>query len=150
MQPKRKQKAELKACPYLTFNGNCRQAMLYYKSCIGGRLSFQTLGQTRHGIGMQQKMKACILQATLSKGGLVLLGTDMVPELGLIKGNSVSILLHCSSEASIKKYYKNLSAGGRASQPLTIGTKGTWFGTLTDRFGHHWLLHYHNTQKQKK
>lgn len=150
MQPKRKPKAELRACPYLTFNGNCRQAMLYYQSCIGGRLSFQTLGSTAPAKRMQRKMKDCILQATLSKKGLVLLGTDMVPDEGLIRGNSVAILLHCSSERSIKKYYKNLSAAGRASHPLSIGAHGAWFGMLTDRFGHHWLLHYHHFQKQKK
>ena len=25
--------------PYLTFNGNCREAMTYYKECLGGELT---------------------------------------------------------------------------------------------------------------
>jgi PhnB protein len=139
----------MQAYPYLTFNGNCRQAMMYYKSCIGGRLSFQTVGSTFPSKGMQKKMGACILQATLSKGGLVLLGTDMTPDEGLVKGNSVSILLNCNSKASIKKYHKSLAVGGQISHPLAPNAHGALFGAIIDRFGHHWLLHYNNAKKQK-
>ncbi len=29
--------------PYLRFNGNCREAMNFYKSCLGGELILQTV-----------------------------------------------------------------------------------------------------------
>ena len=32
--------------PYLTFNGNCRQAMEFYKACLGGELSLTTVGDS--------------------------------------------------------------------------------------------------------
>ena len=31
---------------HLTFNGNCHEAMTFYKECFGGELSMQTLAGT--------------------------------------------------------------------------------------------------------
>ena len=30
---------------YLTFNGNCREAMQFYTDCLGGELYLQTIGE---------------------------------------------------------------------------------------------------------
>jgi PhnB protein len=127
---------------YLTFSGNCRKAMEFYKVCLGGELTFQTIGESPMADKMSAKMKDCILHSRLQKGTLIIMGTDCVPESGLIKGNSVSLELDCSSEDEIKKYYKKLSAGGKAGHPLEDTFWGALFGTLTDRFGIHWLLNY--------
>lgn len=127
---------------YLTFSGNCREAMQFYKRCLGGELNFQTIGESPMADKMPEPMRACILHATLTKGELVLMGSDMVGEHGLIKGNAVSLSLQCSSEAEIKAYYKKLSSGGAATYPLEHTFWGALFGGLTDKFGNHWLLNY--------
>jgi PhnB protein len=31
---------------YLTFNGNCQEAMIFYQKCLGGELTFQTVGES--------------------------------------------------------------------------------------------------------
>jgi len=31
--------------PYLNFDNNCREAMNFYKDCLGGELFFQTVGE---------------------------------------------------------------------------------------------------------
>ncbi|KAF2343124.1 VOC family protein [Flavobacterium tistrianum] len=125
---------------YLTFNGNCRQAMTFYKECLGGELSFQTVGESPLSEKMPERMKNCILHSTLSKGALVLMGSDLVSEKGLIKGNSVSLSLNCSSEEEIKDCYAKLSAGGTANHQLEESFWGALFGDLTDKFGNHWIL----------
>jgi len=127
---------------YLTFNGNCREAMTFYKKCLGGTLTFQTVGESPLSGKMPERMKDCILHATLKKGGKVLMGTDMVGEEGLIKGNSVSLSLTCSSEDEIKNYYAKLSKGGNADHPLEESFWGATFGGFTDKFGNHWLLSF--------
>jgi PhnB protein len=33
------------ATPYLIFNGNCREAMTFYQSCLGGELNVMTFGE---------------------------------------------------------------------------------------------------------
>ena len=132
----------MRICTYLTFNGNCREAMTFYKECLGGELTFQTIGESLRSKKMPERMKNCILQATLTKGSLILMGSDMVGENGLIKGNSVSLLLNCKSAKEIKTYYKKLSLGGKANHSVGETFFGALFGGLTDKFGNHWLLNY--------
>jgi PhnB protein len=132
---------------YLTFNGNCREAMTFYKECLGGQLVLQTIGESPMADKMPPQMKKSILHSTLTRGDLVLMGSDMVDENGLVKGNSVSLMLNCSSEKEIKTCYKNLSKGGTATHPLENTFWGALFGDLVDRFGNHWLLHYQLPQK---
>ncbi|MEO5570621.1 MAG: VOC family protein [Bacteroidia bacterium] len=127
---------------YLTFNGNCREAMTFYKECLGGELTLQTIGESPMADKMPSQMKESILHATLSKNGLVLMASDMVPEQGLRKGNSVSLCLNCSSENEIENCYKKLSTGGKADHPLENTFWGALFGDLTDKYGNHWLLNY--------
>ncbi len=127
---------------YLTFNGNCREAMTFYKECLGGELMVQTIGESPLSEKMPAQMKDCVLHSTLSKGPLVLMGSDMVSEQGLKKGNAVSLSLNCSSEEEIRTYYKKLSSGGKMDHPLEDTFWGALFGDLTDKFGNHWLLNY--------
>ncbi|MEQ8219935.1 MAG: VOC family protein [Arenibacter sp.] len=127
---------------YLTFNGNCREAMTFYQECLGGNLQFRTLGESLLSNKMPKNMKDCILHATLTKEYMLLQGSDMAPHTGLIKGNTISLYLGCSSEEEIKEVYKKLSADGTADHPLADTFWGTLFGNLTDKFGNHWLLNY--------
>lgn len=127
---------------HLTFNGNCREAMTFYKKCFGGTLTFQTVGESPLSGKMPKKMKDCILQAVLKKGRLALTGSDLVGEEGLLKGNSVSLSLCCSSEDEIKTFYTKLSEGGSPNHPLQDTFWGAKSGDLTDKFGNHWLLSF--------
>src|SRR5580765_3284283 len=133
---------------YLTFNGNCREAMTFYKECLGRDLTLQTIGESPLSEKMPLQMKECILHSTLSKGALLLMASDMVSEDGLKKGNSVSLMLNCSSEEEIRNCYKKLSAGGIEDHPIEPSFWGALFGDLTDRFGNHWLLHYDKNENK--
>jgi PhnB protein len=132
---------------YLTFNGNCREAMAFYKKCLGGKLTLQTIGESPLSEKMPAKMKDCILHASLVKGSLVLLGSDMVATEGLVRGNSISLSLDCNNEKEIRECYENLSAGGRATFPIEHTFWGALFGGLTDKYGNHWLLNFDQTKK---
>lgn len=127
---------------YLTFNGNCREAMTFYKECLGGDLIFQTIGESPMADKMPVKMKECILHSSLTNGDVVIMATDCVREEGLIKGNAISLCLNCSSEEEIKHCYKKLSAGGKANHPLEDTFWGAVFGDLTDKYGNNWLLNF--------
>lgn len=132
---------------YLTFNGNCREAMTFYKECLGGELSLQTIGESPMAEQMPPQMKQGILHSTLVNGGLIIMASDMAGEQGVKRGNSVSLMLNCSSEEEIRTFYSNLSAGGKATHPLEETFWGALFGDLVDKFGNPWLLHYDKNQK---
>jgi PhnB protein len=127
---------------YLTFPGNCRQAMTFYKKCLGGELVVQTIGDSPMADKIPAQFKQNVLHSTLTKGDLLIMASDMVSEQGLRKGNAVSLMLHCNSEQEIKDYYARLSKGGKATHPPENTFWGAVFGDLTDKFGNHWLLNF--------
>ncbi len=131
---------------YLSFNGNCREAMVFYKKCLGGELSLQTIGESPLSETMPAKMKKCILHAVLSNKEFVLMGTDMVSESGLLKGNAVSLVLTCSSEKEIRECYKKLSQDGEQTHPLENTFWDALFGGLTDKYGNTWILNYNRRE----
>lgn len=130
---------------YLSFSGNCREAMLFYQSCLGGELVFQTIGESPMAEKMPAQMKELILQATLTHRNMVLMGSDMVSDEGLIHGNAVSLSLTCSSEEEIRKCYTMLSASGKATHPLEVTFWGALSGDLIDKYGNNWILHYNQS-----
>lgn len=132
---------------YLTFNGNCREAMTFYKECLGGQLSMQTIGESPMSNKMPQQMKECILHATLTSGSAVLMASDIVADTGLLKGNSVSLVLQCASEDEIRNSYTALSTGGHPTHPLEFTFWGALFGGLTDKYGNHWLLNFEQAKQ---
>jgi PhnB protein len=127
---------------YLTFDGNCRVAMTFYKECFGGELFFQTVGESPMANEMGEEMKNCILHSSLHNGGMKLMASDMTPETGISHGNVLSLFLDCTSEVEIEEYYEKLSRGGKKEFPLEKTFWGALFGVITDKFGFHWMLNY--------
>tara|TARA_R110000868_G_scaffold29813_1_gene110677 strand:- start:1361 stop:1765 length:405 start_codon:yes stop_codon:yes gene_type:complete len=125
---------------YLTFNGNCKEAMEFYQSCLGGKLDVKSLIETPVGDRFPDELKKLVVNASLKKDNIVLMGTDLRDD-ELVNGNSVSILLNSKDEAQIRLYYEKLVKDGLETYPLQETYKGDLFGGLTDRYGHHWLFH---------
>lgn len=126
--------------PYFTFNGNCREAMKFYQKCFGGKLYFQTAGEMAVPGKMPAKMKKIIVHASLTSESFALMGSDMVDDPGLIKGNTVSVSMSFSTEKELRSCYKKLSYGALQTYPVQYNFYGMLFGSLTDRYGNHWLL----------
>jgi PhnB protein len=134
---------------YLTFNGNCREAMTFYKECLGGELTLQTVGESPASEQMPAQMKECILHSMLTSGNIVIMGSDMSPQT-LIRGNAFSLMLDFSNEEETRKIYANLSKDGNASHPLQVMFWGALFGHLTDKFGNQWMFNFDTTQNPNK
>lgn len=135
--------------PYLTFSGNCREAMTFYQACLGGELNFQTIGESPLSDKMPRHMKDYILHASLSYKNIQIFGTDMVWDEGLQKGNAVSLMLDCGSEKELRSLFGKLSEEGTPRHGVEHTFWGAYIGDLTDRYGNSWLLHYEG-KKQKK
>lgn len=126
---------------YLTFNGNCREAMLFYKKCLGGKLTLQTIDTIEKSRTIPPSLKTAIVHACLKNKFFVLQGTDLVDE-SLQKGNAVSLLLECDSKTEMMKYFKRLSYNGEKSLEPMLTSHGTLLASLTDQFGTRWLLNF--------
>ena len=124
--------------PYLTFNGNCREAMNYYKQCLGGELSFIVVGESPVASQTSPSIKDHILHSSLKTDELELMATDMQPE-SLNEGNAVHLCLGCKTEEETRSLFDKVSAGGKVNQPLHEMFFGL-IGTVTDKFGKRWIL----------
>lgn len=137
--------------PYFTFNGNCREAMKFYQKCLGGKLYFQTAGESSASEKMPVEMKKIIVHASLVSESFALMASDMADDGGLIKGNTVSVSINFSSERAFRSCYKKLSYGAQQTYPAQHNFYGILFGAVTDRYGNQWLLHFSkNNSKNKK
>ena len=127
---------------YLTFNGNCREAMTFYRNCLGGDLQLQRVGDSPMARELPTHMQNTILHATLTNSAILLMGSDMASADGLIHGNAVSLMLDCDNETDAKRFFAKLSDGGHVEYPLEQGFCGGLFGVVADKYGNHWLLRY--------
>ncbi len=124
---------------YLTFNGNCKEAMTFYQHCLGGELTFQTVGESPESEGLPKVIKEYVLEAVLRNGNMVLRGTDLTDD-PLVQGNTMSILMECEDEVKMRHYYEKLAEAGQETHPIANNFFGGLYGMLTDRFGFQWLL----------
>jgi PhnB protein len=125
---------------YLTFNGNCFDAMKFYQKCLGGELHIQLVGDSPEASTLPNAFHAHVLQAELRNGNIELIATDMVGDEGLKQGNTVSMMMVCKTKKEFNTYFKRLASGGTIIQPARKNFWGVWFGSLQDRYGNYWLL----------
>jgi PhnB protein len=130
--------------PYLNFNGNCEEAMNFYKSAFNG----QFMGEIMRygGTEMQHDPKEAnkVMHSTLDIGnGSYLMGSDVPSQYPRPNfGTAVQIAIHPASEEEANSIFKNLSAGGKVLMPLEKTFWGALFGTLEDKYGVQWMVNY--------
>jgi PhnB protein len=133
---------------YVGFNGTCREAMTFYKDCLGGELMFQTIAGSPIENQFPEGMKDQILHSSLTrKGTLMLMATDCAAP-GSIQGNNIALSLNCSSEEEINEFYSKLSEDGKIIDALKQQFWGALFGVFDDKFGVRWMLNYDKNQQQ--
>lgn len=135
--------------PYLLFNTNCREAMTFYKECLGGELTLQTIGESPVAEKSPKEMQDKIMHSVLSKDGNVLLmASDNIMGGQPIQGNTITLSIACSSEEEINTFFSNLSNGGKVTMPLATQFWGAMFGMCTDKYGMEWMFNFDKNAKK--
>ena len=124
--------------PYLSFNGNCEEAMKFYQSCLGGDLDLQKVGDSPMKSEDPRKDNQ-VMHSLLKSDGIVLMASDMIMEGEAKPGTNVTLTLSGGSLADLKKYFEKLSEGGKVRQPLQTTFFGT-YGDLVDKYGVAWAF----------
>ena len=127
---------------YIGFNGKCREAMNFYQQCFGGELSIMTFAESPLAEQMPPESQNNVVHGCLTNGNITLMGSDMVGPQGFVPGNTVSLMIACSSEEEINTLFAQLSAGGQVTCPLGEQFWGDTFAAVVDKFGTSWLLNY--------
>jgi len=125
---------------YLTFDGNCREAMEFYKKCFGGELYMMRFSEAPADLKLPKKSKDRIIHAKLTAGSAVLMASDTMPGMEFQHGNNFSVYVDCESEQEIKKLFAAVGKNGKVTMPLQDTFWGAYFGVLIDRFGIGWMF----------
>ena len=124
--------------PYLCFEGNCREAMEFYKGVLGGELEVSTFGD----MGMKDPADNAdkVMHSTLKNDMLSFMASDAMPNGKVTFGDSVSLSIVGKDEEKLTKFFEGLSEGGKVTMPLEKQMWGDKFGMFTDKFGIHWMV----------
>jgi PhnB protein len=125
---------------YLSFNGNAREALEFYQSCIGGELAIDTIGSGPMAEHYPADAHNLVMHGQLTKGGVNLMASDMGGN-EITVGNNVSMMLFCDTYADARSCFEKLSQGGHVSHPISDAFWGGIFGHLTDKYGFTWMVH---------
>jgi PhnB protein len=130
--------------PYLSFDGDARQAMEFYKEVFGGTLSLHTFGEAgRAGAPEADKIMHGMLE---TPSGFTLMGADTPPGMEHNPGNNFAVSLSGDDDDELRGYWEKLSADGAVAVSLDKQMWGDVFGMCTDRFGIPWMVNISGRQ----
>jgi len=124
--------------PYLSFDGNARQAMEFYGTVFGGEATLSTFGEygDTSAPGADKIMHAQLE----TPAGYTLMAADTPPGMPFTPGNTITVSLSGDDEDELRGYWDKLSDGGTVALPLEKQMWGDVFGMCTDRFGVAWMV----------
>ena len=127
--------------PYLLFDGNCKQAMEFYKSCFDGELTQILVKDSPAKDSMPAFQQEKILNARLKSGKVDLSASDWLrPDRTRVPGNAVCLYLNGGTFQELSTLFAYLSEGGEVTDPLKELFFGV-YGALNDKFGVRWMFH---------
>jgi PhnB protein len=129
--------------PYVHFNGNARQALEFYASVFGGKLTLNTFGQ----FGSPDSPDADkIMHGQLeTEAGYVVMGADVPTGMQYEAPAGFAISLSGDDDA-LRGYFERLAGSGMTTMPMEKQAWGDEFGMCVDGFGVPWMVNISQRQ----
>jgi PhnB protein len=128
--------------PYLHFNGRCEEAIEFYKTALGAKVTmlmrFKDCPEP-HAPGMGPAIENKVMHANLAIGNATLLVSDGRCQ-GQTNFDGFSLSLSVPTDAEAERLFAALSNGGKVSMPLAKTFFSSRFGMVNDRFGVSWMV----------
>ena len=126
---------------YVQFQGNCRDAMTFYKECLGGELQIMTIGESQMAEHMPAEAQNNVMHSALMKDGkIIVMGADSMGE-EVPQSKGISLCIVGESKEELESLFAKVSQGATVHHPLKEEFFGT-YGDLTDKFGVNWMFQY--------
>jgi PhnB protein len=126
--------------PYLSFPGNCADAMRFYETTLGARLTASiSYGDAPMPEPMPAEARNLIMHAhlALADGGELMAG-DCPPGMPFEGFKGVMLALTYAEVAAAERVFTALGEGGQVTMPMAPTFWAKTFGMVTDRFGVSW------------
>ena len=133
----------LRCTPFLLFDGNCAEAMTFYRDCLGGELTLTRLGDTPMKDMLPPEKHRRTINAHLKSGDVEISASDWMasPAFDPILGNMSAIFVVGSDHEELRRVFDKLAAGAdrKRFQELHQMPFGL-YGQFYDRFGVQWIF----------
>jgi PhnB protein len=128
----------LEVSPYITFKGNCREAIEFYKAALDAEVLFtQTVGESpMSDMGPAENIMHCAIKIGNST---VMMSDDPRPE-GTADGGNISLTIGLNDPERAKQLFGNLANGGSVVMPIEKTYWADAFGMVVDKFGIKWMV----------
>ena len=130
--------------PYLSFDGDCAEAMRFYEKTLGGKMEMSmTYGEAPpmpgHPAATGDAAKR-VMHASMVLDGCRIMAADSPPGMPFTAAKGISISLSYPDAAKGRAIFDALSAGGSITVPYHKTFWADGFGMCTDRFGTPWMV----------
>jgi len=129
--------------PFLLFDGNCSEAMVFYRKCLGGKLTLTKLGDTPMKAMFSTKKHNRIINAHLKNGAVEISAADWMasPEFKPKQGNMSAIFVVGKTYKELRVVFDKLKEGAEKErfQKLHEMPFGM-YGQFYDKYGFHWIF----------
>ena len=131
--------------PYLTFNGQCEQALKFYEKVLGAKIQgMMTWGEMPGTDQLPPASHKLIMHATLTIGDQELMGADSPPGR-YQKPQGINVSIHLKDSAEGERIFNDLAENGNVIMPFQKTFWSPGFGMCVDQFGIPWMV---NTEGQ--
>lgn len=127
---------------YLSFNGNCEEAMRFYERVLNGKLDKLIRNADAPGEEqMPSEQGNLVMHACLSLGGNGLLyGGDCPGSMPYEGIKGVSLCLNYDTVEEAQRVFDGLVEGGTITMAMQPAFWAKTWGMLVDRFGTPWIV----------
>jgi PhnB protein len=124
--------------PYISFQGDAREAMEFYQQVFGGTLTINTYGEfDPENTAIANQVMHSQLE---TDSGYTIMASDTPPGMSYNPGDNITVSLTGTAADELRGYWKKLSEGGTVSTPLEKQMWGDEYGACVDRFGISWMV----------
>lgn len=132
----------MKLQSYLAFNGNCEEAINFYKDVFDGEIVMMSRFKDMPEDAMCVPAEALdlIMHCTLKFQDCNLMASDTIDSQNFNQGNNYSISVNVPNEEEASSVFNGLSNQGQIIMPFAPAFWGGKFGMLVDKYGVQWMV----------
>lgn len=131
----------MKIHPYINFQGNARDAVLFYADVFGAEPPrIMTYGDMPAGPGgkKDESLKDKVMHAGLMVHGNHLFFSDVPPGTPFQAGGSITLLVESKDAGELKQWFQRMKEGGTVIMDIQETFWSKCYGYVTDKFGVGW------------
>ncbi|MCL2634119.1 MAG: VOC family protein [Oscillospiraceae bacterium] len=133
----------MKLSPYISFNGNCSEAVMFYEKAFNAKAEIMRYGDAPPSGGYQAPAgtENFVMHAQFDiQEGVTVMLCDYPPNESVNVGTNIALMAEFDSVDSATSAFNALKEGGAVIMELQETFWSKLFGSLTDKFGIIWNI----------